>query len=479
MLTCQNSLIPRAGESKADMHGGDVEAVTPEGGSHTRSCWAETSADGITCLVKHVAAVHHSRSRRQLSHLDQPPVPKLATYRTPEVAYLNNRHTQLYDQLVLPAQFETKDFGEPRWHERGGYWWFDPAPLPRALSLEPETQLVLSEADMAVGRLSGVGGMLRDPRLLMRPYAVREALASARIEGTQANLTDFFQAEANAALRRGADVDEIAAHVAALERGFELETHLLDMKAVCRVHSILMTHGGEWAEAGRLRNNAVWIGSPTVRPETAVFVPPVGKRISSALRDWEDFIQRPPRLPILIRAAMMYYQLLTIHPFLDGNGRVARVVLLLFLRRERMLSVPLLCISPYFASRRREYYDRLQAVRERGEIQQWLQFVLTAIAAQATDGIARARELLDLRRRYRHELTGSRNRGIDVVDEIFTNPIITSSLIRRKLGVTNQGALNLIRALEDRGWLVEAGTAGRGGASQWLARDVLDIIAGE
>jgi Fic family protein len=198
-----------------------------------------------------------------------------------------------------------------------------------------------------------------------------------------------------------------------------------------------------------------------------------------ALASWVDFLENPPRLPVLIRAALMHYQFLTVHPFLDGNGRVGRMFILLFLKSESRLTVPLLYVSPYFATRRREYFDRLQAVRERGEIQQWLQFFLTAVASQAEDGVIRARELLDLREMYRAELSTSRSRAIEIVELLFTNPIITTALIRRTLEITTQGALNLIRAIESRGWLIEAGSSGRGGATRWLARDVYGIISRE
>jgi Fic family protein len=378
-----------------------------------------------------------------------------------------------------PSSFESSALGVPRWAEDGGYWWFDPVPLPRAVHLDPETQLALSDADNALGRLSGVGGMLKDARLLMRPYAVREALASARIEGTQANLSDVYQAQVSMVTPQNRDIAEVTTHVAALEQGLSLARDGLNFAVLTKIHSILMSDHGSGSEAGKLRRVPVWLGSPTERPETAVFVPPVGRAMHRALASWVDFLENPPRLPVLIRAALMHYQFLTVHPFLDGNGRVGRMFILLFLKSESRLTVPLLYVSPYFATRRREYFDRLQAVRERGEIQQWLQFFLTAVASQAEDGVIRARELLDLREMYRAELSTSRSRAIEIVELLFTNPIITTALIRRTLEITTQGALNLIRAIESRGWLVEAGSSGRGGATRWLARDVYGIISRE
>ncbi len=313
----------------------------------------------------------------------------------------------------------------------------------------------------------------------MRPYAVREALASARIEGTQASLTDVFQAEASRVHPRERDIIEVTAHVEALEKGLSLARERLNLQALCEVHNALMSTSLRNSSEESIRSSPVWLGSPTQRPETAVFVPPVGDALNLALSDWEEYLSNPPRVPILIRAALLHYQFLTIHPFSDGNGRVGRMLVLLFLCHQDRLSVPLLYVSPYFASRRREYYDRLQAVRERGELQQWLQFFLTAVAAQADDGVLRSRELLGLRERYRAELAGSRSRAVEVVELLFTNPVITTTLIRKKLQITNQGALNLIRSLAGRGWLSEIGVAGKGGATVWIANEVYDAIAGD
>lgn len=380
---------------------------------------------------------------------------------------------------VRPEQITSDAFGHAEQHA-DGFWCYVPASLPRHIELESETLLALSEADAALGRLSGVGGMLKEPRLLMRPYAVREALASARIEGTQASLTEVFEADAGHPPRPlASEVTEITAHVNALEMGIAEDTSGFDVGTLRSLHRDLMAGAYRRALAGKIRTGPVWLGSPTDHPETAEFVPPVGQSMTAAMEDWERFIREPPRLPVLIRAALLHYQFLTIHPFYDGNGRVGRMFVLLYLYRQGRISAPLLYLSPYFERRRREYYDRLQSVRERGEIQQWLQFFLTAVAAQADDGVHRARELLDLRERYRSALRGSRSRASEVVETLFMNPIVTTARIKKKLGITSQGALNLIRGLEAKGWLEDAGVSGRGGAASWLASDVYRIIASE
>ena len=223
----------------------------------------------------------------------------------------------------------------------------------------------------------------------------------------------------------------------------------------------------------------VWLGAPTGGPETATFVPPPARCLQQLLTDWQDWHDRPPRLPLLVRVAMLHYQFLTIHPFFDGNGRVGRMLIGLILQEEGVLSSPLLYVSAFFARHRREYYDRLQAVRQRGELQQWLQYFLTGVRIQANDGVACALRLLDLREAYRAALSGSRSRAAEVVDMLFVNPVVSAAQVQKKLRVSNQGALNLLRALERRRWLQGIGIHGRGATNFWYARELLDILEGE
>jgi Fic family protein len=376
---------------------------------------------------------------------------------------------------VDPKKFESSDFGTVVVDDGLGYGWFVPAPIPRTLQLEDQTLLALSRADEALGKLAGVGRLLPNPKLFMGPYAFKEALASARIEGTQAELKEVFTAD-----RRGIGRDDlrmVSDYRRALNEGLMLvgESERLSFAIVCGVHATLM--GNTDGPPSQPRTRPVWLGSPTDRPETAVFVPPLQADLTAAIEDWQNYIDRPPAMPTLIRAALLHYQFLTIHPFLDGNGRVGRLLVLLLLSAEQRLPVPLLYLSPYFEERRREYYDRLQAVRERGDIQQWCQFFLTAVEAQANDGVERAASLMELRERYRSELAGSRNRSMEVVEMIFENPVINTAAVREQLNVTTQGALNLIRSIEARGWLTTVGHVGRGGAAMWIAYDVFRTMS--
>jgi len=357
---------------------------------------------------------------------------------------------------------------------------FEPQPLPRTLALVEETLLALSTADAALGRLDGVARLLQNPELISRPYAAREAVASSRIEGTHATLADVYKVEAGRAARGLEEVQLIDAYGRALSQGLsDVRQGGLSLQLVARVHEHLMGLQTPSSPSSPWRDVPVWVGSPTRGLEAATFVPPSPEGIAIHLEQWLQWYRTPPRLPLLVRVGLLHYQFLTIHPFLDGNGRVGRILIQLLLEDAGALSWPLLYVSAYFAEHRREYYDRLQAVRERGEVQQWLQFFLTAVAAQASDGVERATRLLALREHYRTDLAGSRSRAPEVVDLLFVNPVVTAKQVQRQLKMSNQGALNLVRSLERRGWLREAGVFGRGGTKYWYAPEVLGLFDAE
>jgi Fic family protein len=352
--------------------------------------------------------------------------------------------------------------------------------MPRETHLDRDTVLALSDADAALGYLQGLGHLIADPQLLVGPYVAREALASSRIEGTQTSLAEVLQAGAVGAGGPVAsdDVAEVQAYIAATYRGLDLITTLpLSLRLVLDVHRVLLTGvRGQHRGPGEVRLTPVWVGSPTDSPDTAALVPPLPEHLGELLTDWEKFINDPPRLPLLVRCALMHYQFETIHPFLDGNGRIGRLLVGLMLQAEGRLTTPLLYLSGYLENHRREYYERLQAVRERGEIQQWLQFFLTAVRRQADDGVERARRLVKLREEYMAEASRSRSRIGELASLIFTNPFINVRRVESRLGITNQGARRLIQEAEQRGWLEDIGLGGRGGRRNWIATRVFEII---
>jgi Fic family protein len=380
-----------------------------------------------------------------------------------------------------PKIFTDPTFGKPYRDGSTGwdFWAFKPAAMPRELTLETETVLALSKADAALGRLAGAGRQLHDPAMFVRPYMTREALASSRIEGTQASLSEVFEADAAEEGEATHDVHEVWNYRAAMEAGLKVRPDLpLTGRVVRDIHAVLLRGvRGEDKQPGTFRKRPVWIGSPTDAPENAIFVPPFESEMNAAWKDWERFANTEPRLPILVQCAMLHYQFETIHPFLDGNGRLGRLLIVFFLIHRGSLPAPLLYISSYLEEHRREYYERLQGVRERAEIQEWLQFFLTAVAVQADDAIARAEHLHDLRESYRSELAGNRSRAVEVVDFLFVNPVITVRSVASALKITNQGAANLIRQLESRNWLTLLRTGGRGGRNYWVAEQVFSAVS--
>jgi Fic family protein len=377
-----------------------------------------------------------------------------------------------------PKRFRDSQAGRVRKTPgRYGFYTFIPGPIPRAIDLSSRTVLLLSEADLALGRLGGGGRLLPNPHLLVNPYLVREAVASSRIEGTQASISDDFDASAIGG-SVSEPVREVQNYVAAMNEGLDLlETLPLSLRLVRQIHKRLLT-GVRGAERrpGDFRDSPNWIGSPDNRPETAMFVPPPVDEMNDSLADWERFAHDEPGMPVLIQCALLHYQFETIHPFLDGNGRVGRLMIVFFLVWREALPLPLLYISSYFERHREEYYDRLQAVRERGEIEGWLQFFLRAVSEQATDAISRTEQLSDLRETYRRELARrTRSRAPEVVELLFQNPVTTIAYVAERLGITWQGARNLIQQLEDLEIIVETRAAARG-KRRWLASGILSVL---
>ncbi|MGH9226879.1 MAG: Fic family protein [Acidimicrobiales bacterium] len=380
-----------------------------------------------------------------------------------------------------PTKFGRTEYGQVvRTEGDHGFFAFLPSAIPREIKLDSRTVLLLSEADDALGRLAGVGRLLPNPHLLASAYLTQEAVASSRIEGTQASLSEVFRAVAGGGSPPSSDVQEVRNYIAALEHGLaRLQELPVCLRLTREIHRTLMTNvRGREQHPGEFRTTQNWIGSSGDRPDTAAFVPPPVDHLADCLADWERYANETPPVPLLVQCGLLHYQFETIHPFLDGNGRLGRLLIVLFLVSRARLPQPLLYISRFFEDNRAEYYDRLQGVRERGEIQEWLQLFLSAVAVQARDAVDRAEALVDIRERYRQALRGSRSRAPEVVDLLLGNPVLTTGRVERELAVTNAGALNLIRQLESLEVVQDAGRAGRGGRRVWVAHDVLTVLEG-
>lgn len=378
------------------------------------------------------------------------------------------------------SQFTSDRFGLAK-REPGNKWaflYFSPKALPRNIELESDTINALSKADASLGRLQGVGALIKDPGLLVHQYLRQEAVASSQIEGTQASLSDIYQAEVSEHQVANNDVNEVERYLAASQLGYELIKSLpITQRLLLQVHEVLLQGvRGEQKSPGEFRRTPVWIGSSTDNPETALFVPPLPGEVPELISDWEKFVNTPSGVPALIRCALMHYQFETIHPFLDGNGRIGRLLINLMLMREGRLETPLLYISGYLQTRREEYYQHLQDVREHGRIQEWLQFFLTAVQRSADDAAARSEALVGLREKYVEAASADSSKVGLLVDLLFANPYVTVSRVEQSTGLTDQTARKLLRRAEALGWISEFAQIGRGGKTFWFADEVFETM---
>jgi Fic family protein len=381
---------------------------------------------------------------------------------------------------VTPEHYRSDRFGTLE-RLADGHLVFIPRPLSHDLALDPETVRELSDAEAALGRLAGAGRLLPNPHLLVRPYLSREAIASTRIEGTRASLDDLFQAEA-AGTPPDADLEEVLNYLHAMEVGLAaLERMHLSVRFLREMHAELLAGvRGRYHTPGELRTEQNWIGRRGGRIEHATFVPPPPDRIGELLADWARFAATDGPLPVLVQCGLLHYQFETIHPFLDGNGRLGRILIVFFLIERGRLPSPILYLSSWFEARRREYYARLQAVRERGEIDAWLQFFLRGIERQAADAVRRAEQLVDLRETYRQRVMGTARSGraVELVELAFELPVLTARVVEARLGVSRPTALSLLARTAELDVLDEQ-PAGPRSQRRWIAQGIVDIVTAD
>jgi len=361
--------------------------------------------------------------------------------------------------------------------QREGYSAFIPDPLPPTLNWTAALVSALSDADRAIGRLAGEGSRLPNPHLLIRPFIRREAVLSSRIEGTQATLGELLAAEAGAAVERSpADLREVANYVAALEFGVgRLASLPTSLRLVRELHQRLMegVRGGQ-ATPGEFRRSQNWIGPPGCTLASTSFVPPPPHEMIRALNAWERFLH-DRALPPLVHLALAHSQFEAIHPFLDGNGRVGRLLITLLLVERGVLPAPLLYLSAFFEATRREYYDRLLGVTRDGAWEEWIEYVLTGIARQAEDASSRAARINELLASWRGQaVERTSSSSVFLLDLLAENPFWTVNGVARRLGVAYTTAQRAVGALVKLGALAPASAARRGRV--FVARAILDIL---
>ena len=345
-----------------------------------------------------------------------------------------------------------------------GYRAFMPAPLPPqpALALGGDLQGLLSAADRALGRLDGSVLTLPNPDLFVFMYVRKEAVLSSQIEGTQSSLQDLLAAEAQLfgeTLPR--DVDEVINYVRAMNHGLARLAELpVSVRLIREIHAELMrgVRGGR-LQPGELRTSQNWIGPAGCTLNTATFVPPPHHAVPAALGDLENFLHASDDLPPLVKIALAHVQFETIHPFLDGNGRVGRLLVTFLLTERGVLHKPVLYLSHYFKQHRQTYYEHLQAVRDQGAWEAWLAFFLRGVIEVAGAAAETARRILQLREQHRAAITAQLGRaagnGHKVLESLFDRPIVAVNDVQKMTGTTYAAANSLVSRLAKLGVLSE------------------------
>jgi Fic family protein len=379
---------------------------------------------------------------------------------------------------VRPDQFSTEMRGH-RVRVPSGYWAFVPPPLPPVLTWDAELASRLSAADRAVGELSGAGRWLPNPNLLIGPFLRREAVLSSRIEGTVSTVTDLVLFEAAPYVARGPDdVAEVANYVRAVEEALRPDRDLpISLRLIRRMHAILLSGPRtEHLTPGEFRRSQNWIGSPGCLLVDATFVPPPPDEMAGCLDLFEKYLHAPDTLPPLIRLAVIHQQFEAIHPFLDGNGRIGRLLITMLLHEWGILPQPLLYLSAFFEARRDAYYQRLLAVNQSGDWTAWIAFFLEGVAEQSLDVIGRARRMFDLRESFRARLHAARGSVLPLrlVDRLFEAPATTIAQARDFLAVSPRAASLVVGKLVAAGVLREA--TGQSRNRIFVASELLDVL---
>jgi Fic family protein len=313
-----------------------------------------------------------------------------------------------------------------------------------------------------LGRLDGSVQTLPAPELFVMMYVRKEAVLSSQIEGTQSSLNDLLEAEAQV-LRPGRphDVAEVIRYVKAMKFGLErLDTLPISARLIREIHAELLSGGrGTTQQPGELRTAQNWIGPPGSTLRDASFVPPQPGQVPAALSALETFLHQEDTLPLLVKIGLAHAQFETIHPFLDGNGRIGRLLIVFLLCERNALQRPVLYISHYFRRHRQRYYDCLQAIRDEGDWEGWLLFFLTAVEEVAREATETARRIVDLREHHRAIVTEHFGRtaanGLRVLESLFSGPLVTINKVAELTGVSFPAANSLTNRMVNHGILQE------------------------
>lgn len=328
-----------------------------------------------------------------------------------------------------------------------GYKSFIPPKLPPdpGIIYDSEMLKLLSDADRKLGRLDGITQILPNPELFVAMYVQKEAVLSSQIEGTQVSLTDILDIEAHS--ESNMDIRDIVNYVNAMEYGLRrLKDFPLCLRLIREIHKKLLTGGrGSNRNPGEFRTTQNWIGPAGCSLATASFVPPAVPDMKKALEELEAFFYEKDDIPSLIKIAIIHAQFESIHPFLDGNGRVGRLLITFWLCYEKILSYPLLYLSYYFKMNRLEYYDRLMAVRKKGDWEGWIKFFLQGVSTVSDEATESAKEIISLKDKYSLLLSQYNNSNYsNLLSKLFTNSYITKNKAASLLDISYPTASTIV-----------------------------------
>lgn len=364
-----------------------------------------------------------------------------------------------------------------------GYRAFIPATLPPepAITFDLSLMSLLSEADHALGQLDGVASILPNPDLFVAMYVREEAVISSQIEGTQSTLEDVLQYEIDHAHHeQPRDVVEVVNYVRAMNHGLErLKEFPLSLRLIREIHRELLEGvRGQNREPGEFRKTQNWIGPEGCTLADAVFVPPPPHEMFEALGNFEKFLHSEDPMPPLIHCGLAHAQFETIHPFLDGNGRVGRLLITFFLCHRGILSRPLLYLSHHFKRYRTEYYDRLMAIRATGDWEGWIRFFLTGVRDVSREAVVRSHAILRLRQEHANQIQSgfglATANGLRLLDLLFRTPWVTTAQAQDYLQCTFPTANQMISKLTRLGILHEV-TGGKRNR-QFVFSDYLSLF---
>jgi len=349
-------------------------------------------------------------------------------------------------------------------HQISGYRAFSPTPLPPAppIRFDSVLQGLLSQADQSLGRLDGSIQTLPHPDLFVYMYVKKEAVLSSQIEGTQSSLQDVLAAEARIlSPDRPRDVDEVVNYIRAMNHGIKRLVEIpVSVRLIREIHAELLKDvRGSHLTPGTLRTSQNWIGPSGCTLNEATFVPQPPHEVPQKLVELEQFLHTNTELPPLIKIGLIHAQFETIHPFLDGNGRIGRLLITFLLREQQILLKPVLYLSYFFKRYRQQYYEHLQSVRDAGMWEQWITFFLQGIVKVSKQATDTARKILALRETHRRAITDKLGRaagnGHRMLEHLYTHPIVSVNDVQNLIGTTSPAANNLVTRMVALGILHE------------------------